>query len=444
MRILGFDVNWVGNGQPTAALMPPDYDLDVKAQTLTLDQLIQRLDMAFRTLSGVQVTPETALEAPTVAAIDRAIANRISTLPVHVLRKKMDSKGRETKEHLPSHPVQRLLNKPNDWQDTVEFWLDATSWLVRYGNCYAFKAQGVTGPVRRLEPLLPSSVRLEQEDDLRLTYHVTRSRGDIRDYTQRQVFHARSRATNTYQGDSPVMKVREAIAMELAAEKFGASFFGNGAMPLIMFEYLAGSMGHKTEDDRQRFIDEFQTAFTARNRFRAFLLPRGIKANDPIPLDNDKAQFLQTRKYQRTVIAGAFGVPPHLVGDLEKGTYNNVEQQSLDFVTNVVLPYVRIFEAAMERDLLTQDDRNGGVVIRFNIEGALRADFQTRQAGLKIQREAGVINPNEWREKEGMNPRDDEGGDEYWDEGPSGQGQATEPLGSTNGKPVREEAPVED
>jgi HK97 family phage portal protein len=149
---------------------------------------------------------------------------------------------------------------------------------------------------------------------------------------------------------------------------------------------------------------------------------------DKVDIDNDKAQFLATRQYQRTVIAGAFGVPPHMVGDLSKGTFNNVEQQSLDFTINVVLPYVRIFEASMERALLTDEDRRGGVIIRFDLEGALRGDFKTRQEGLKIQREAGVINPNDWRQAENMNPISaEDGGETYWLKGPSGQGADAPP-----------------
>jgi HK97 family phage portal protein len=128
------------------------------------------------------------------------------------------------------------------------------------------------------------------------------------------------------------------------------------------------------------------------------------------------------------VIAGVFGVPPQFVGDLERATFNNAEQQSLDFVQHVILPYVREFEAAMERDLLTDEDRAGGVILRFNLDAALRGDYLTRQQGLKIQREAGVVNPNEWREQEGMNPRPDEGGEAYWDQGPSGQGRSAEPA----------------
>jgi HK97 family phage portal protein len=424
MKLFGLDIAW-----------------SRKSQTLSLDQLIRRLEAAFETVSGVQVNPENAMESPTVHAVVRAISSRISTLPIHVYKKTM-SKGRESKELLPNHPVARLLSRPNDWQDRTTFWLDATSWLVRYGNFYAFKTRGLTGPIRNLQSLPPYNVRPEQRDNLDVIYKVHLARGAIREYTRGQLLHARGPSRDGVVGSSPITDARESIALEIAAERFGASFFGNGAMPLMQFEFLAGSGGFKTEEDRQRFLQEFQEAYGQRKRFRAILLPRGLTTKDPVALDNEKAQFLQTRKHQRTVIAGAFGVPPHLVGDLERTAINNFEQQSLDFIMSVVLPYVRIFEAAMERDLLTDDDRVGGIIIRFNVDAALRGDFKTRQEGLKIQREAGVINPNEWREREGLNPRD--GGDEYWEEGPSGQGQPKAQAGNNGSGKLPEAALVED
>ena len=404
-----------------------------KDATLTIDQLVRRLEMVYETVSGIVITPETALQSSTVQAVIRAIGGHISTLPVRVLLKST-SKGRDKKEPLPNHPVQRLLNDPNLTQDRVTYWLDAVSWLLRYGNFYAVKARGVTGPIRRLVPLPPDCVTVEQEEDLSLRYRVHQAVGESRTYTQREIHHARRMSRNGWLGDSPVMNARESIALEIAAERLGASFFANGAMPSIVFNYSGGIVGHRSEEDRKRFIEEFQATFSGRGRLRSLLLPKGIEmTRDPIALDNDKAQFLETRKYQRTVIAGIFGVPPQFVGDLERATFNNAEQQSLDFVQNVILPDVRVFEAAMERDLLTDDDRSGGVVIRFNLDAALRGDYLSRQQGLKIQREAGVINPNEWREQEGMNPRPDAGGEGYWDQGPSGQGRQPAAVPAANG-----------
>jgi HK97 family phage portal protein len=226
--------------------------------------------------------------------------------------------------------------------------------------------------------------------------------------------YVRGPARDFISGDSPVKDVSLAIALEIGAEEFGATFFNNGAMPLMMFQYLQGSAGFKTAAAETQFIDDFQNALGGSKRNKAMLVPKGIEAKDPIRIENDKAQFLETRKYQRTVIAGAFGVPPHLVGDLERATFNNVEQQDSDFTSNVIQPVAQAFESAMERDLLTDDDYNNGICIRFNLDSILRADFKSRQEGSRIQRDAGVISSNEWREREGLNPiSDEDGGDDY-------------------------------
>lgn len=414
---------------------PFEISLSRKATEMSIDTLIKRLDAIYETSSGIAVTPENCMQSPTVHAIVTSVSRNIESLPVHVFQKS-GSDGRTKKEPLPNHPVEKLLQKPNDWQVSTSYWLDATSWLVRYGNHYAYKARGETGPIRRLEPLIPAAVSVEQADDLTVRYFVTRANGGRTEYEPAQIHHVRGPARNGLVGDSPVMDVREAIALEIAAEKMGAAVFGNGAMPGIVFKYAEGSSGHKTDEERNQFVQDFQAAYAKRGRFRAILMPKGIDMGTPIGVENDKAQFLETRQYQRTVIAGAFGVPPHMVGDLTKGTFNNVEQQSIAFVQNVVLPYVRMFESAMESQLLTVEDRRAGVIIRFNLEGALRADFKTRQEGLAIQRQNGVINPNEWREQEGYNPRSDEGGESYYETGPSGQA----PSGQSSGNQDNDDA----
>lgn len=391
-------------------------------KSISIDTLIRRLEAAYETASGVVVTPENCMESPTVQAIVTAVSRRISTLPVHVLQK-TDSDGRTAKERLSSHPVERLLSQPNEWQSATSYWLDSTSSLIRYGNFYAFKARGVTGPIRRLIPLHAGQTEPKQRDDWSVYYETVMQNGSKQELLASQVHHVRGPSRNYLKGDSPISDVREAIALEIAAERMGSSVFGNNAMPGLVFEYMEGSQGFRTDEERKQFIEDFQAVYGKKGRMKALLMPKGIKIGQDIKIENDKAQFLDTRKLQRSVIAGALGVPPHLVGDLERGTFSNIEHQSLDFIQSVVLPYVKMFESAMERDLLTPADRSSGVVIRFNLDGALRGDFKSRQEGLKIQREAGVINPNDWREHEGMNPISAaDGGDTYWKEGPSGQG----------------------
>ena len=394
---------------------------EVKAQQF--EEVLMRLIAAREGLPGEMVTPNTCLASPTIHAIDTAINRRLSVTTVHVYQKYVDN-GKPAKKKIPEHPISKLLAKPNSWQSTSDFMADASSTWLRWGNFYSFKSQGGSCRINELLPLDPGKVEPKLEKT-GLTYRLAET-GGAKTYPADKILHARGRARNFIEGDSPIKYIQTSIMMEILAEKFGESFFRNGAMPLTVFQYMAGFGAFKTEEEETAFIDSFKSAFGGAKRFNAMLVPHGLELKDPIAVENDKAQFNETRTYQRTVIAGALGVPPHLVGDLSRATFNNVEQQDSDFTLNVVLPVVRSFESAMERDLLTEQDRDSGVIIRFNMDSTLRAAFKERQEGLKIQREMGAINPNEWRELEGKNPRPDDGGNEYWDQGPSGQGQNDE------------------
>ena len=395
---------------------PPGEPVEKKAQ---FESVLARIVAAQAGSLGGGVSPENCMQAPTVKAIVTAISNRLSVTPIHVYKKTSSGDG-EIKERLPDHPVARLLKRPNSWQTSNDFWADAASVFVRWGRFFSYKSRGTTGPIRELIPLHPGSVTPKQDENTyNVTFTVAQGGGAVVEYSSRNIFHARGAARDFLVGDSPVQDIKQTIALEIMAEKFGVTFFDNGALPLLVFKYMEGSAAFQTEDQEKQFIEDFNRAFGGDNTNKALLLPKGIDTPSPVEVAHDKAQFLETRQHQRTVIAGAFGVPPHLVGDLSSGTYSNVEQQSQDFTLNVIMPIVRAFEAAMERDLLTDTDRRQGVVIRFNLDSTLRADFKSRQEGLKLQREMGIINANEWREIEGKNPRPK--GDEYWEQGPSGQ-----------------------
>lgn len=376
-----------------------------ETKTEQFETVLQRLVAAAEGMTGY-VTPETCLQAPTVQSIVTAISRRISITPVHVYQTS-ESNGKEIKEKLPNHPIAKLLRSPNNWQSQVDYWQDLTSSLVRHGKYFAIKGQGQTGPIRTIDPVNAKDVTIEQNENTgELTFkHLQKP------YPQKKVHYIRGPARDYVTGDSPVDNIKTAIGLEIACEEFGASFFNNGAMPLMMFSYKESSKGFRNPEDEKKFVEDFQRAFSGAKRHKAMLTPFGLEAT-ATTVENEKAQFIETRKFNQTVIAGAWNVPPHLVGNLENGTYNNVEQQDKDFTLNVIMPYIKAIESAMERDLLTDKDRNNGIVIRFNMDSVLRASFEERQTGLKTQLENGVITPNEWRELEGKNPRDD--GDEYY------------------------------
>jgi len=381
----------------------------IEQKSASLESVLREWAAVSQTVSGISVTPENCMESPTVHALVTAVQNRLAISPVHVYRKG-ERNGRGTKEALPNHPVARLLKAPNSWQTSEEYFGDAASSLLRHGKYFAFKSRGITGPIRELLPIEANNVEVMRDRD---TWRVDFRVNGVDLYSSSRIHYARLGARNFYQGNSPVHDVRESIALEIAAEKFGAAFFGNGAMPLMYFKLMQGFADFKTDEEKRQFLEGVKAAFGGNKKFSTMLLPKGMEM-DTVPVENDKAQFIETRKFIRTVIAGAFGVPPHLVGDLERATFNNVEQQDTDFTINVILPIAKRLESAMERDLLTQDDRNSGIIIRFNLDSVQRADVKTRNEALKIEREMGIINANEWREATNRNPiSDEDGGEDY-------------------------------
>lgn len=367
--------------------------------TEQFETVLQRIVAAASGLSEY-VTPETCMKAPTVQALVTAISRRISITPVHVFETS-ESNGKEIKKKLPNHPIAKLLKRPNDWQSTVDYWQDLASSLVRHGKFISIKGQGNTGPIRYLWPLKASDVTVKQDDTTRsVSFQYNNN-----DIAMKKIHYIRGPARDYFDGDSPVDNIKTAIGLEIACEEYGATFFNNGAIPLLFLKYSQGVKGFRTPEEEQKFVQNFQKSFSGNNRHKAFLLPPGMDTQD-VNIENDKAQFLETRKFNQTVIAGAWGVPPHLIGNLENGTYNNVEQQDKDFTLNVIMPYIKAIESAMERDLLTDKDRKENIVIRFNMDATLRADFKSRMEGYQIQIQNAMMTPNQGRENEGENPSD--------------------------------------
>ena len=373
----------------------------------SLESLLRQVAMLYETTSGASVNPETCMQSPTVHSIVTAVQNRLAISPIKVMQRGLTN-GRPSKTDLPQHSIAKLLRAPNTWQTDDEYVGDAASSLMRYGRYHARILRGATGPIRFLEPLDAGEVNIRKDDNLQITFE---HKGKV--IPQARMHYARLGARDYLRGDSPVVDVREAIGLEIAAEKFGAAFYGNGALPLMYFKLMEGFQDFKTTEAAQDFLNKFKEAFSGNKKFSTMMLPKGMEIGQ-VQVENNKAQFLETRRYQRTVIAGAFGVPPHLVGDLERATFNNVEQQDTDFIINVILPVARRLESAMERDLLTPADRSAGVIIRFDLDAVDRGDIKARNEALKTAREWGAINANEWREKLGLNPiSDKDGGEDY-------------------------------
>lgn len=208
-------------------------------------------------------------------------------------------------------------------------------------------------------------------------------------------------------GYSPIAMAKNAIGMAIACEEFGAKFFANGASPSGVLEHPG------TIKDPQRVREAWQSQFGgSSNAGKVAVLEEGMKYS-PIGISPDQAQFLETRKFQIDEIARIFRVPPHMIGDLEKSTFSNIEQQSLEFVKYTLGPWVARWEQAMSQALLTPEERTR-YEIHFNVDGLLRGDYESRMNGYAVGRQNGWLSANDIRELENMNRiPEEEGGDLY-------------------------------
>jgi len=208
-------------------------------------------------------------------------------------------------------------------------------------------------------------------------------------------------------GYSPIAMAKNAIGLAIATEEYGAKFFANGAAPGGVLEHPG------TIKDPQRVRDAWQSQFGgSANSGKVAVLEEGMKYT-PIGISPEQAQFLETRKFQINEIARIFRVPPHMVGDLEKSSFSNIEQQSLEFVKYTLDPWVIRWEQSITRRLLIEDEKKQ-YFVKFNLEGLLRGDYQSRMTGYATARQNGWMSANDIRELENLDRIPTEnGGDLY-------------------------------
>ena len=208
-------------------------------------------------------------------------------------------------------------------------------------------------------------------------------------------------------GYSPIAMAKNAIGMAIACEEYGAKFFANGATPGGILEHPG------TVKDPQRVRDSWTSAFGgSSNANKVAVLEEGMKYT-PISISPEQTQFLETRKFQINEIARIFRVPPHMVGDLEKSSFSNIEQQSLEFVKYTLDPWVARWEQAIVRSLFSADEKTQ-YFVKFNVDGLLRGDYQSRMNGYAIGRQNGWMSANDIRELENLDRiPEEEGGDLY-------------------------------
>jgi HK97 family phage portal protein len=269
--------------------------------------------------------------------------------------------------------------------------------LLLWGNGYAKITRDGVGHINGLWFLKPRQVEVYRGADGVITYRYTSDNGEMQEYSAKEIFHVSGFSLDGLKGISPIRQAKQTIGLTMATEEYGAKFFSNGARPGGVLE----AAGVVKDPDRLRaaWNAQFQGS---RNGHRVAVLEEGVKYHT-IGIPPDEAQFLETRKFQLSEICRIFRVPPHMIADLDRATFSNIEHQAIEFVQHTLRPWIVRFEQAVYKSLLNEIERKT-YYARFNVDGLLRGDYQSRMQGYAIGRQNGWLSANDIRELEDLNP----------------------------------------
>ena len=361
--------------------------------------------------SGKAVTERSAMQMTAVYSCVRILAEAIAGLPLHLYTYKEDG----GKEKAIGHPLYLLLHdEPNPEMSSFVFRETLMTHLLLWGNAYAQIIRNGKGEVVALYPLMPNRMTVDRDSSGQLFYSYQMNNSDAPTMKAgtvilkpSDVLHIPGLGFDGLVGYSPIAMAKNAIGLAIATEEYGAKFFANGATPGGLLEYPG------TVKDPDRVRESWNKGFSgSQNAGKVAILEEGMKYT-PISIAPEQAQFLETRKFQINEIARIFRVPPHMVGDLEKSSFSNIEQQSLEFVKYTLDPWVVRWEQSLSRALFTPEEKKQ-YFFKFNVEGLLRGDYQSRMNGYATARQNGWMSANDIRELENLDriPAE-EGGDLY-------------------------------
>ena len=363
------------------------------------------------TTSGKNVNEFTAMQTTAVYSCVRILSEALASLPIHLYIYKENGK-----EQVYTHPLYRLLHdEPNSEMTSFVFRETLMSHLLIWGNAYAQIIRDGAGRVIALYPLLPNKIQVGRDKNNEIFYTYSRTSDEnpnFKDYAnvvlrKQDVFHIPGLGFDGLVGYSPIAMAKNAVGMTIACEEYGASFFANGANPGGVLEHPG------VLKDPKKVRDSWNEVYRGTNNaHKVAVLEEGMKYQQ-IGIPPEEAQFLETRKFQINEIARLYRIPPHMVGDLEKSSFSNIEQQSLEFVKYTLGPWVIRWEQALQKTLLLPKEKTE-YFIKLNVDGLLRGDYQSRMNGYAIGRQNGWLSSNDIRLMEDMNPiPDDEGGNLY-------------------------------
>lgn len=355
-----------------------------------------------QTSTGVSVSEFTALNYSAVWSAVNLISGDVASLPLVLYRR--NGRGKERYE---AHPLYRLLHDaPNPEMSSVTFRRTLQAHALTWGNGYAEIERDTVGRPKYVWPITPDRVEPFRDDKTKqLLYRVSNENAKQTIISPTDMIHVPGLGWDGVQGYGAIAKARESVALGLAAEKFGGTFYGNGST-------FGGVIRHPTRfatlDSRNNFEKSLRNRHKGVERAHGLLLLEEGMEYAQIGIPPDQAQFLESRQFQITEIARWFNVPPHKIGDLSRATFSNIEQQNIEYFQTTLIHWLETWEQELMRKLISPLERNQQF-IEHVVEGLLRGDSQGRAALELAEFQIGGLMPNEGRALSNRDPV--EGGD---------------------------------
>lgn len=370
-----------------------------KSRQVTTHEMLEELRLANESSAGVAVTDQNAMKVSAFFSAVRVITESVASLPLHVYVRKGETKQRDY-----SNPLYHLLHdQPNGWQTSFE-WREMMGYhLIMRGNGYSFVVRDRFGVIKALIPMDPDCVEVSQDELFKLNYVYKPKGKEIIHLKQTDVLHLRGLTLDGFTGVSVLTWAREVLGGAMVMQEHSNRVWRNGANPGVVLEHPQ----KMSPEAHKRLKEDWATNYTGpRNSAKTVILEEGAKISR-LSMTSTDAQFLESRKFSRSEIAGMLRVPPHMIGDLERATFSNMEHQDLGFVKHSLRPWLVRWEQAIQRDLLRDYTR----FAEYNVNGLARGDLKSRYEAHAIGRNWGWLSANDIRAMENMNPI--ENGDTY-------------------------------
>jgi HK97 family phage portal protein len=384
-------------------------------------ELAKALELTMRASSGALVSPDSAMKISAVNACVKVLAEGVASLPLNEYSR-IPGGGRERNR---GSSVDRLLSvAPNRWQTPFEFREMMMGHVLLRGNAFALKLEA-EGKVSELIPLHPDRMKCALVDG-EMVYEWTNPKGAQKPLRQADVFHLRGLSSDGVVGRSAIEDLRDSMGLAISQDKFMSSSYARGGLKNVILEHPQLLNADAAKRIRESWAEKYggEDAF-----FKPIVLEEGMKASE-LTLTAADLQFLESRKFTIAEIARPFRVPLHMIAELDRSTNNNIETQSLEFLTYTLMPWLIRWEQRTQMDLIGVDEDER--FAKHNVNGLLRADVAKRGVYYQQALTNGWLNIDEVRELEDRNPL------------PDGKGKAfRQPLNTSEvGKQPEPAAPV--